>query len=184
MFTANLPDSLARHANGLADFLQPRPERTRFGDGGVALAATRNLREHAGDALPLPVRLGLPRMRTRPHDRGAHHGCALSRRPPFAGLMRIKAIAVPARRAFNPAGKATGPGVMAIYRIFEKSAFEPEDVRRMSEAYEDALLRLELKDRNDPLTEIVARLIIEIAQTGEKDPARICTLALARLDER
>lgn len=73
---------------------------------------------------------------------------------------------------------------MAIYRIMEKSAFEPADVQRMSEAYEDALRQLNLKDRNDPLTEIVARLIIEIAQTGEKDPRRICTLALARLEKR
>jgi hypothetical protein len=61
--------------------------------------------------------------------------------------LRIEAIALPARRAFNPVGKFHGAGgtMMAIYRIFEKSAFEPEDVRRMSEAYEDALRRLELK---------------------------------------
>jgi len=73
---------------------------------------------------------------------------------------------------------------MAIYRIMEKSGFGPEDVQRMSDAYEEALRRLKLGDRNDPLTEIVAKLIIEIAQTGEKDPARICALAIERLKER
>ena len=30
-----------------------------------------------------------------------------------------------------------------------------------------------LKDRNDPLTEMIAKTIIEIAQTGVKEPAQI-----------
>jgi hypothetical protein len=42
-----------------------------------------------------------------------------------------------------------------------------------------ALAQLGLKDRNDPLTETVAKLILEIAQTSEK----ICALALRRLNE-
>ena len=45
------------------------------------------------------------------------------------------------------------------------------------------LAELGLKDRNDPLTETVAKLIVEIAQTGEKDPKTICTFALRRLNE-
>jgi hypothetical protein len=71
--------------------------------------------------------------------------------------------------------------VMAIYRLLQKAAFEPEDIRRLGDAYELALDRLELKDRDDPLTESIARLIIEIAQTGEKDTNTICALALSRL---
>ena len=57
---------------------------------------------------------------------------------------------------------------MAIYRILRDWAFEPDDVRRMGAAYERALMLLALKDHNDPLTEIIAKLIIEVAQTGEK----------------
>jgi hypothetical protein len=71
--------------------------------------------------------------------------------------------------------------IMAIYGLLEKSAFGPDEIKRMTEAYERALLVLQLKDRNDPVTETVARYIIEIAQTGEKDPETICTLALRRL---
>lgn len=70
---------------------------------------------------------------------------------------------------------------MPIYRLLQNSAFEPEHIKRMDEAYERALVVLGLKDRTDPLTDNVARLIIEAAQTGEKDPEMICTLALRRL---
>jgi hypothetical protein len=67
---------------------------------------------------------------------------------------------------------------VAIYRLMQRQAFLPEDVQRLGDAYEHALKELGLVDRNDPLTETIAQLIIEVAQTGEKDPARICALAI------
>jgi hypothetical protein len=70
---------------------------------------------------------------------------------------------------------------VAIYRLLQKSAFGPEDIARMEAAYEEALVVLKLKDRNDPLTETVAKFIVEAAQTGAKDPEMICTLALSRM---
>ena len=73
---------------------------------------------------------------------------------------------------------------MAIYRLLQKSAFEPEDILRLETAYEFALARLALKDRSDPVTEIVARHIIDTAQTGEKDPDKICAIALSSLNGR
>ncbi len=71
---------------------------------------------------------------------------------------------------------------MAIYRLLQKSAFEPDDIKRMTTAYETALVQLELKDRNDPLTELIAKLIIEVAQTGETNADNICAIALSRLN--
>jgi len=70
---------------------------------------------------------------------------------------------------------------MTIYRLLQKSAFGPEEIERMTTAYEDALRVLRLTDRADPLTEILAKKIIEIAQTGERDPARICANAVAAI---
>lgn len=70
---------------------------------------------------------------------------------------------------------------MAIYRLLQGSAFEPEAVTRIASAYEDALRALKLADRTDPLTQIVAKKVFEIAQTGERDPARITSLALKEL---
>jgi hypothetical protein len=43
----------------------------------------------------------------------------------------------------------------------------------MSAAYEETLRVLQLADREDPITELVARKIIEVAGTGERDPKRI-----------
>jgi hypothetical protein len=70
---------------------------------------------------------------------------------------------------------------MAIYRLMQHAGSAPEDVERMGAAYERALVELGLKDRNDPLTEIIAKHIIEIAHTGERDPDLICDAALKRI---
>lgn len=51
----------------------------------------------------------------------------------------------------------------------------------MTTAYEDALRVLGLIDRADPMTEILAKKIIEIAQTGERDPAQIRARAVAAI---
>jgi hypothetical protein len=59
---------------------------------------------------------------------------------------------------------------VAIYWLLQKSAFGPDDTERLATAYESVLRVLELNDRNDPITEIVARRIIEAAQTGLRDP--------------
>ena len=60
-------------------------------------------------------------------------------------------------------------------------AFDPEDVRRMTTAYEDALVALGLSDCEHPSKETLARAIIEIMRTGEKEPRTITALALARI---
>jgi hypothetical protein len=70
---------------------------------------------------------------------------------------------------------------MAIYRLLQNSGLEPDEIKRMTTAYEKALVLLGLKDRTDPLTETVARHIMEAAETGEKDPELISTLALRHI---
>ena len=70
---------------------------------------------------------------------------------------------------------------MAIYRLLQKSAFGPEDIKRLAKAYESALRALELSDRYDPITEIIARRIIEAAQTGLRDPDTLCATAIKDL---
>lgn len=70
---------------------------------------------------------------------------------------------------------------MAIYRLLERSSFGPRDVERMIAAYEDALRVLHLVNRTDPVTEIVAKKIIEVARTGERDPAAIRARAIEEL---
>jgi hypothetical protein len=60
-------------------------------------------------------------------------------------------------------------------------SFEPEDIAQMSAAFEAALGKLGLVDRSDPATMAVAKLIIEFAKVGERDPERLCDLVLKQL---
>ncbi len=70
---------------------------------------------------------------------------------------------------------------MAIYRLLQHSAFTPEDIVPIGAAYEDCLRILKLTNRSDPLTEIIAKAIFKIAQTGVRDPVRLRELALKKI---
>ena len=70
---------------------------------------------------------------------------------------------------------------MAIYRLLAKSPLGPEEIEILVAAYEHTLRVLRLVDRRDPLTELVARKIIEVAQTGLKDPVKTSAQALKEL---
>jgi hypothetical protein len=70
---------------------------------------------------------------------------------------------------------------MAIYRLLQHSAFTPEDIALIVNAYEDCLRILKLTNRSDPLTEIIAKAIFEVAQTGVRDPIQLRKLALEKI---
>jgi len=57
----------------------------------------------------------------------------------------------------------------------------PEEINRLATAYEQALQGIGLVDREDPLAEMVAKKVIEIAQTGVRDPKDIAALAVMNL---
>jgi hypothetical protein len=67
----------------------------------------------------------------------------------------------------------------ALNRLLEKTTRAPEEADRLTEAYKLALSELGLKDRDDPLTAIIAEKIIEAGQTGIQDCEEICRLAIA-----
>ena len=60
-------------------------------------------------------------------------------------------------------------------------AFTPDDVKVLIEAFEDTLRALKLADREDPLTMTVAKLIIEFAKEGDRDPNRLRDLVVKTL---
>lgn len=70
---------------------------------------------------------------------------------------------------------------MAIYRIFQKVPMEPEHLAALVRAYEDTLRSLHMSDRSDPIAERIAKSIIELAQSGEKNPYRLRKRTLAAL---
>ena len=57
------------------------------------------------------------------------------------------------------------------------SSFAPDDLKGIGEAFSAALRKLDLKDRSDPMVEIVARRIIRAAMTGERNIIRLIEIA-------
>jgi hypothetical protein len=67
---------------------------------------------------------------------------------------------------------------MPVTRYLQEGVFDPAAIEVMATAFGAVCESLQLATRDDPLTEIVARKVIEIAGTGERDPARIRALTL------
>jgi hypothetical protein len=70
---------------------------------------------------------------------------------------------------------------MAIYRLLKDQPFRPDEIDCMTEAYEATLGVLGLSGRTDAVTEMIAKKIIEIVKTGERDIAAIGARAIAEL---
>jgi hypothetical protein len=70
---------------------------------------------------------------------------------------------------------------VAIYGLLGSGAFDPEAVKAITTAYERVCIALEIDDRKDPLTETIAKKIIERAKAGELDAVRLCEAVLSEL---
>ena len=70
---------------------------------------------------------------------------------------------------------------MTIYKLIQNAPLGPDEIQRVVAAYEETLRTLDLKERDDPITRIVARKVFEIAQTGIEDPAEISKLVIKLL---
>ena len=71
---------------------------------------------------------------------------------------------------------------MPIGRMLTETAFDLAAVKALTTAYEDILATLGLKRRTDPLTQMIARKIIEHAQRGERDHIRLRESVLKELE--
>ena len=56
--------------------------------------------------------------------------------------------------------------------------FGPEDIAQLTAGLEAALRDLGIKDRNDPTTTLVAKLIIQLAKDGDRDPTSLAKRAI------
>ena len=73
---------------------------------------------------------------------------------------------------------------MAIHRLIANGSFGPDEIKVMTAAYEGALIDLGVTNRDDPITELIARAIVNVTATGERDPERIKERALNALGVR
>ncbi len=60
----------------------------------------------------------------------------------------------------------------------ENSPLGPAEIKLMTEAYEECLGILQLSDRSDPLSKLVAIHVIAAPNTGERDPQNIAARAI------
>ena len=63
-------------------------------------------------------------------------------------------------------------------------AFAPEEAKVLVAAFEEALRELNLTSREDPLTLLVAKHIVELAKAGERDPNRLRERAIQKIGPR
>jgi hypothetical protein len=62
---------------------------------------------------------------------------------------------------------------MIVSQFARSSVFDPEIIRVMAGAYEEVLDALHIADRNDPLTEVIAKEVIEAARLGVSGAAEM-----------
>jgi len=70
---------------------------------------------------------------------------------------------------------------MPITRLLRTSTFNPDQVRELIYAYESVLDSLNLKDRTDPITDLIAKKIMECAKDGEFDRVKRRDCALTAI---
>ena len=58
---------------------------------------------------------------------------------------------------------------MAIYKLIANGSFGQMEIEAMSAAYEGALINLGIANRDDPITELIAKAIVNVVATGERN---------------
>jgi hypothetical protein len=67
---------------------------------------------------------------------------------------------------------------LPITPILHGRVFDPEAIRAMGIAFQDACRRLGIVGQADGATELVASKVIKLAQRGERDPVRLANAFL------
>ena len=73
---------------------------------------------------------------------------------------------------------------MAIYKLIANGSFGPQEIEVMSAAYESALIDLGIANRDDLVTELIAKSIVIVISTGERNPELVKERAINALGLR
>src|SRR3954464_11795007 len=74
--------------------------------------------------------------------------------------------------AFRPAVLRLA-AIVPLYQLLQDRVYEPVVVDAMTEAYERALIALGLRNREDPITRLVARRVLDLVDEGIRNPDKI-----------
>jgi hypothetical protein len=77
-------------------------------------------------------------------------------------------------------GGRVGARDMPILRLLQEAAFDAATVQIMTSVFDDIVREMKLA-RTDPIATTIAKNIIKLAQTGERDAARLREQATAFL---
>ena len=67
---------------------------------------------------------------------------------------------------------------MPIKGMLDSGVFNPREINEMAAAFESVLAALNLVDRTDPITELIAKVIVDCARQGEIDRVKLHDCAI------
>jgi hypothetical protein len=73
---------------------------------------------------------------------------------------------------------------VAIYRLIANGSFGPDEIEVMKVAYEAALVDVGVTSPNDPITDLIAKAIVSVTASGERNPKEVMERALNALGVR
>ena len=89
--------------------------------------------------------------------------------PAVVPYYRLHSCAFARRNGVGPSLDEVGEAV-PIYRFLKDSEFGPEDIKAIAAAYERACEELKLTGDQEPMKQLVAKRVLAIVQTGEREP--------------
>jgi hypothetical protein len=73
---------------------------------------------------------------------------------------------------------------VSIHKLIANGSFGPNEIEVMKAAYEAALVDVDVTDRNAPITELIAKAIVNVTASGERNPQEVMEHALNALGVR
>ena len=73
---------------------------------------------------------------------------------------------------------------MSIHKLIANGSFGPDEIGVMKAAYEAALVDVGVSNPDDPITDLIAKAIVNVTANGERNPEVVAERALNALGVR
>jgi hypothetical protein len=73
---------------------------------------------------------------------------------------------------------------VAIHQLIANGTFGPDEIEVMKAAYHAALIDVGVTNPDDPITDLIAKAIVNVTATGERNPKEVMERALDALGVR
>jgi len=73
---------------------------------------------------------------------------------------------------------------VAIHKLIGNGSFGPDEIEVMKAAYEAALADVGVTNPDDPITDLIAKAIVNVIASGERNPKQVMERALNALGVR